>query len=52
MGHVILLVTRINLKKRFYFHWKKSSENLADYFTKHFPATCHKNVRSKYVTDF
>ena len=41
-----------NIKKRFHFLWKQSSDNLADCHTKHFPATYHKKVCMKYVTDY
>ena len=29
--------------------WGKGSENLADYFTKHFPPSYHQRVRTKYI---
>jgi hypothetical protein len=30
---------------QFNIHWKKGEDNLADYFTKHFPATHHRAMR-------
>jgi hypothetical protein len=30
-------------------HWKKGSDNLADYFTKHHPGTHHQSLRSTYL---
>ena len=41
-----------NTKKRFIVLWKQSSNNLADYHTKHFPAKYHKKVHMKYVRDY
>ena len=41
-----------DIKKRFHFQWKQSSENLNDYHTKNFPETYHKKVRMEYVTDY
>ena len=40
------------IKQCFQFVWKKSFENLADYFTKHFSEKHRKNIHSTYVTDF
>ena len=37
--------------KDFKISWKQAFDNLADYFTKHFTATYHKTIRSKYVLD-
>ena len=34
---------------QFHVHWKRGTTNLADYFTKHFPAKHHQAVRSTYV---
>ena len=39
-----------HIKNRFNFHWKKSSDNLADCHTKHILIIYHENVCSKYVT--
>jgi len=34
---------------QFCIHWKKGSENLADYFTKHHPPAHHKAMRPTYL---
>jgi hypothetical protein len=36
-------------QKQFYAFWRRGDTNLADYFTKHFPASHHRNVRATYV---
>jgi hypothetical protein len=36
-------------QNQFYVFWKRGNTNLADYFTKHFPASHHKSVRATYV---
>jgi hypothetical protein len=36
-------------QKQFEVLWQKGSENLADYFTKHHPASHHQKVRSRYL---
>jgi hypothetical protein len=36
-------------QKQFQVLWRKGSENLADYFTKHHPASHHQMVRSRYL---
>lgn len=36
-------------QKHFHVFWKPGSTNLADYFTKHFPATHHQNMRPLFV---
>jgi hypothetical protein len=36
-------------QKQFEVLWRKGSENLADYFTKHHPASHHQKVRSRYL---
>jgi hypothetical protein len=36
---------------QFRVHWKKEALNLADYFTKHHPASHHQQVRSVYLYD-
>ena len=36
-------------QKQFLVYWAPGSENLADYFTKHFPASMHKTLRPIYV---
>ena len=41
-----------NTKKTLQLSLEKSSEKLADYFTKKILATYHKTIRCKYVTDF
>ena len=38
-------------QKQFLFFWDKGSNNDADYFTKHFPASYHRIKRSSYVQD-
>ena len=53
IGFAVLLVAWLTyIYKRFKINWKKSSNNLADYFTKHFLSTYHKNIRSTYAIDF
>ena len=37
--------------KAFKIVWKKSEDNLADYFTKNFSANYHRHIRSKYLLD-
>jgi hypothetical protein len=32
-------------QRQFHYYWQPGTQNLADYFTKHHPATCHKSVR-------
>ena len=39
-------------QKQFQFYWRKGSENLADYFTKHHPASHHQRLRSRYLQQF
>ncbi len=36
-------------QKQFYVFWRKGNSNLADYFTKHFPASHHQSVCATYV---
>ena len=36
-------------QKQFHAYWRRGDTNLADYFTKHFPASHHKSVRPTYV---
>ena len=36
-------------QKQFTILWKRGTENLADYFTKHHPASHHQRVRSRYL---
>jgi hypothetical protein len=36
-------------QKQFQIYWKKGSDNLADYFTKHHPASHHQRMRSRYL---
>jgi hypothetical protein len=35
---------------QFRYYWRPGTQNLADYFTKHHPATHHKNVRPTILT--
>ena len=35
-------------KGQFHIHWKDGKSNLAEYYTKHFPASHHQVVRSNY----
>jgi hypothetical protein len=35
---------------RFHYYWRPGTQNLADYFTKHHPATHHKNVHPTILT--
>ena len=37
------------VQKQIRIYWDKGLRNLADYFTKHFPASYHKDIRSKYI---
>ena len=34
---------------QFIVHWKAGRDNLADYFTKHFPASHHRRIRPTYL---
>ncbi len=34
-----------NVQGQFHYYWRPGTQNLADYFTKHHPATHHKTVR-------
>jgi hypothetical protein len=36
-------------QQHFTYQWKKGSDNLADYFTKHHPPGHHQTIRSQYV---
>jgi hypothetical protein len=36
-------------QKQFQIYWRKGSENLADYYTKHHPASHHQRMRSRYL---
>ena len=36
--------------RQFRFYWRSGKLNLADYFTKHHPASHHRAVRSEYLT--
>ena len=38
-------------QQQFLFFWDKGSNNDADYFPKHFPASYHRVNRSRYVQD-
>jgi hypothetical protein len=33
----------------FIVHWKKGDDNRADYFTKHFPPSHHREIRTEYL---
>ena len=35
---------------QFRYYWRPGSQNLADYYTKHFPASHHQNVRKEFLT--
>ena len=35
---------------QFRYYWRPGSQNLADYFTKHFQSSHHENVRKEFVT--
>jgi hypothetical protein len=35
---------------QFWYYWRPGTQNLADYFTKHHPATHHKSVRPAILT--
>ena len=37
------------LQKQIKIYWQKGSENHADYYTKHFPAKYHQEIRPKYI---
>jgi hypothetical protein len=39
-------------QKQFQIYWRKGSENMADYFTKHHPASHHQRMRSRYLQQF
>ena len=49
-GHEISLVTRPRCPGPNHFYWRPGSQNLADYFTKHHPASHHKSFRSQILT--
>ena len=34
---------------QFLVYWRKGAENLADYITKHHPASHHREMRKKYI---
>jgi hypothetical protein len=36
---------------QFLVHWRKGSENLADYFTKHHSPSHHRKIRSQYLVE-
>ena len=36
-------------QKQFQIYWGPGSRNLADYFTKHLPASIHRNKRNTYL---
>ena len=36
-------------QKQFIIYWAPGAENLADYFTKHHPASHHRQIRSTYL---
>ena len=36
-------------QQQFYIYWDKGSNNHGDYFTKHWPATYHQEMRPKYI---
>ena len=38
-------------QKQFYVHWKRGSENVADYVIKHHPTRHHVSVRRYYVSN-
>ena len=37
------------LQKQFYLYWMRGQDNLADYFTKHFPPLYHRLIRYQYL---
>ena len=37
-------------QKQYRFYWRPGTQNLADYFTKHHPASHHKTFRSQILT--
>ena len=37
------------LQKQIKIYWQKGSDNHADYYTKHFPAKYHQEIRPKYI---
>jgi hypothetical protein len=39
-----------NAQGQFRYYWRSGTQNLADYFTKHHPATHHKSVRPTILT--
>ena len=39
-----------NAQEQFRYYWRPSTQNLADYFTKHHPASHHKASRPTYLT--
>ena len=43
------LIDRVN-QGQFKVYWERGNKNLADYFTKHHPASHHRRVRPIYVT--
>ena len=36
-------------QNQFYIYWKQGSDNHGDYYTKHFPASYHQQMRPKYI---
>jgi hypothetical protein len=38
-------------QEQFHIFWRKGSDNLADYFTKHHPPLHHRRMRSKYLLE-
>ena len=41
---------RVN-QGQFNIYWAKGADNLADYFTKHFPPKYHRHIRKNYLVD-
>jgi hypothetical protein len=39
-----------NAQGQFHYYWQPGTQNLADYFTKHHPATHHRSVRPTILT--
>jgi hypothetical protein len=39
-----------NTQGQYCFYWRPGTQNLADYFTKHHPASHHKSFRSQILT--
>ncbi len=39
-----------NAQEQFWYYWRPGTQNLADYFTKHHPATHHKSVCQTILT--